>query len=65
MALRIRGLQLEKAPAYRTAQPSVQSSRRTAQKTANSLAALCFLFAIAFTPFEQIHDKVVPTANVP
>jgi hypothetical protein len=48
---------LEKAPAYRMAEPACSQVGRTAQKTANSIAALCFLFAIAFTPFASSAEE--------
>ena len=48
---------LEKAPAYRMVEPACSQVGRTAQKTANSIAALCFLFAIAFTPFASSAEE--------
>jgi hypothetical protein len=38
-------------------EPACSQVGRTAQKTANSLAALCFLFAIAFTPFASSAEE--------
>jgi hypothetical protein len=48
---------LERALAYRIVEPACSQVGRTVQKTANSLAALCFLFGIAFTPFASSAEE--------